>query len=127
MNVEFRLDEKLFRAVLPYKDFWKSDGKISSAAFKGRTIEGEIEGVSVTRDGGRCLKEVLDFMKLNFKGNFISVLVSQCYEVNAHIEYLPEPDNEFHSEIHGCKGKKKLTDGQAKRLAKCANIEYLQK
>ena len=32
--IPFDNSEVLYRAVLPFKDFWKEDGTVSSAAFK---------------------------------------------------------------------------------------------
>jgi hypothetical protein len=121
MNAEFCDNELLFRAVWPpdVNDmYWKDNGKLSSAAFMDKN------GVSVTRDGGRPLEKVVEYMKTTFSGYIVSLKVFQCYEVDSYVKYLPEPDNDYHSEIHGSKDKVILSKGQARRLAAFAKIEY---
>lgn len=120
MNADFDDNECLFRAVLPIEVFWK-DGRPSSAAFKDKN------GLSVDRDGGRNTSEAIECVKNNLQGNIVSLLVLQCKDINAYVTYVPIKDNPFHSEIHGNIEKRKLSDSQAKKLAKCCKIEYCYK
>ena len=115
MDASFSRDEQLYRAVLPKDMFWEADGTVSSAAFSDRN------GLSVDRGDYRADKEVIKKMMDNgLKGAIIKVTVGNCEDVSACVQYMPIPDNIYHSEIHGTKEKKYLTRGQRKKLAAMA-------
>ena len=109
--MEFEKEEKLFRVIRPGSMFWKSEGKLSSAAFKDKN------GLSVSLLENR----------LKDKGAVVSVKVRQCEKINAVVRYLPieyeKERNPYHSEIHGSTDKKPLTGSQARALADEAIIE----
>lgn len=117
----FSDSEKLYRAVFPatrFPNFWKKNGKVSSAAFKKR------DGLSVERGNFQTDKDVIEEMRRFFSGNLISVTVRQCKYVNAVVKYLPTDRSIYHSEIHSSDDNVLLTERQAKYLADLAVIEY---
>lgn len=121
MDSHFENDEKLYRAVFPetkMPNFWKKNGKLSSAALKKK------DGLSVERGYYRKDEDVLADMKKSFQGNVVSVTVGQCRDVSAVVSYLPSERSKYHSEIHSSETKLRLTDSQAYRLSDVAIIEY---
>lgn len=121
MNDIFSDSEKLYRAVFPatcFPNFWKKNGKVSSAAFKKKG------GLSVERGNFRSDKNVIEEMRKFFSGNIISVTARQCRDVHAVVKYLPTNRSIYHSEIHSSDEKMLLTEHQAKYLADSAVIEY---
>lgn len=121
MDENFKDDELLLRAVLPPTEkpsFWKSNGKISSAALKDK------RGLSVNRTAHLSLGEAVRFTASRLRGPIVSISVRSCKYVKALIIYLPSSDNDFHSEIHGSKEQKILSDEQALILARQARLEY---
>lgn len=120
MNVEFKDDEKLYRAVYPPENksiFWKMDGTLSSAAFK------DPHGLSVERGNYRSDSDVIADMKKYFTGCIVSVFVEQCRIVNAYVEYKPTDRSVYHSEIHRNKEILLLSSSQCKFLSEHAKIE----
>ncbi len=119
MTEQFDELEKLYRAVYPPEImpmFWKENGEISSAAFKDK------KGLSVERAGHREDKEVLANMRMYFYGLIISILASDCTACGAVLRYLPSGRSIYHSEIHGSKERKLLSQSQCKYLAKTARV-----
>lgn len=104
--MEFEKEEKLFRVIRPGSMFWKSEGKLSSAAFKDKN------GLSVDRAMGRADEAAVSLLenRLKDKGAVVSVKVRQCEKINAVVRYLPieyeKERNPYHSEIHGSTDKK---------------------
>lgn len=114
MDQNFVDDEGLFRAVRPYSPkslYWKDDGTISSAALK------DSHGLSVDRDGGREMDDVISSMKLRFSGVIARFTVGNCRDVGALVQYRPSVSNEFHCEVHGSDTKLELSNSQAHKLA----------
>lgn len=97
--------------------FWKADGSVSSAAFKKK------DGLSVTCTNITDLAKSIVFMVEKYTGKIISVTAQDCESVNAVLLYLPSKTNNYHSEIHGSKERKQLSEYQAKILAKQAIIQ----
>ena len=123
MNQQFEAAEKLYRAVyLPtvVKMFWKENGTLSSAAFADK------RGLSVDRGYGRTDEEVVEDILKRLYGYIFSVLVEQCWNVNADVSYLPSKKNIYHSEIHGSKDSKLLNKHQRRYLALSAQLVYSQ-
>lgn len=119
MSQNFADEEGLFRAVWPYSinpSYWESENKISSAALKDKN------GLSVDRDGGRNLDEVITTMRKNFIGVIAKFLVKDCIDVSAVVMYLPSKENKYHCEIHGNGDKKELSSSQARRLSRKLQI-----
>ncbi len=119
MTERFEADEKLYRAVFPpdiMPIFWKENGEISSAVFKDKN------GLSVERAGNRAEDTVLLDMSLYFEGAIVRVLAGDCTACGAVIKYLPTKRSVYHSEIHGSKERKLLSQSQCKYLAKIASI-----
>lgn len=116
MDNTFCNDEKLYRAVLPLEMFWKSNGKLTSAAFKDR------HGLSVERGYYRKDDVVVENIRKNLTGSIISVNVGQCRSTDALVRYLPSKNNQYHSEIHKSENEKLLSAKQCKYLAERADI-----
>lgn len=116
MDSIFQPTESLLRAVRPGGMYWKSNGSLSSAAFKDKA------GLSVDRTGDRSLNDAVAFIRAHLKGTVVYVTVPECETANVKLFYLPLPDNEFHSEIHRDETRAELTTSQAKRLAAIAHI-----
>ncbi len=115
MDDRFQDDEKLYRAVLPTGMYWKEDGSLSSAAFDDKA------GLSVDRGYYRTDEEASAFMRKSGKrGSIFRFLVRDCREKEIVVKYIPLPDNEFHSEVHGSEEKPKLTRSQCRHLARVA-------
>ena len=113
MDDFFESDESLYRAVFPperMRMFWKSDGTITSAALKDK------KGLSVERGYYRSDQEVMIDMRKSFIGRIISLSVGQCRAVGALVIYLPG-NSIYHSEIHGSKNQKILSNHQSHVLA----------
>ena len=122
MSKDFYDSELLFRAILPNPVFWKSDGSLSSAAFKIRSGE---NGLSVDRQMNRSIDECIAFISQTLQGSIVSVSVSDVHTYGAEVVYDPiEGHNEFHSLIIRNDATKRLTPGQAKNLASIAQIRY---
>lgn len=87
-------DEYLYRGIIDINwDF--NNNRPSSAAFK------DSKGVSVDRDARRKEKDCVDF--LNSKKDFFAICKVQAKDIkqrNAIINYLPNENNIYHSEIH---------------------------
>jgi len=123
MDANFQDNELLYRSIKPDVTFWKESGILSSAAFK------DSKGLSVDRAAGRCKPLCVEFLLSRFPQSCVaSVKVEMCKEVDALVKYAPidceSEKNEYHSEIHKSESVCKLTDGQAKKLARLATIEY---
>lgn len=113
--------EKLYRAIWPRTkkpNFWKSNGKISSAALK------DPKGLSVDRTGRRSEAEALRQVKDNFTGSVVSITISDCQNVKATVFPMPSKKNRYHCEIHGNENVPEMSDSQCRGLAKNARIEY---
>jgi hypothetical protein len=111
---------KFFVAVIPLPATrfpGEPDGTVSSAAFY------DPNGLSVTRGYHRNNDIVITYMKENFVGRVLSVLVQDCKDANAYVKYCPSKTNRYHSEIHGSKDRVLLSQAQRKKLAKAAIIE----
>ena len=104
MDNNFDGGEALYRAVLPSSSYIKEDGSISSGAFKDK------KGLSVDRGNYRSDREVVDNMKHRLNGRIAKFYVQDCYDVEAVPMYLPEEDDEFHSEIHKSSSEIRLSD-----------------
>jgi len=77
--------ETLYRAVRPWKRFWKKNGKISPAAFKDES------GLSIDRDGDRKEQKVIDdFRKRKFEGTLVSVGADKCKEIDIYLKPMPQ-------------------------------------
>ena len=100
--------------------FWKNDGSLSSAAFADR------RGLSVDRGDFRDDERVINDMRKRFDGCIVSVLVEQCWEVDAKVVYCPSKNNPYHSEIHGSNEVALLNKHQRRFLANNAKLEYNQ-
>ena len=119
MTEQFEITEKLYRAVYPPEImpmFWKENGRLSSAAFKDKN------GLSVERGDFRQDKDVIENMYLYFYGAIIQLLVKDCIECNAVLKYLPTQRSIYHSEIHGSKERRLLSQSQCKHLADAAIV-----
>ena len=119
MTERFELNEKLYRAVYPPEImpmFWKENGELSSAVFKDKN------GLSAERAGGRDENAVVTAMRLFFYGAIFSITAGDCRSCDAIIKYLPTQRSMFHSEIHGSKDRKMLSQSQCKYLAKRATV-----
>ena len=122
MDALFEPAEKLYRAVYPNSMFWKSNGKVSSAAFLSRH-----GGCSVDRGDYRDDDIVVrDMQSRNFKGSIIAVTVQDCWDTLAMPLYAPSRTNIYHSEIHGNIEREQLTAGQRKHLANSAVIVSIE-
>lgn len=118
MDAHFDPAEKLYRAVYPAPMFWKSNSKVSSAAFLSRR-----GGCSVDRGNYRDDEDViLDMRSRNFKGSIITVNVQDCLDISALPVYAPSQTNIYHSEIHRDNEHEQLTAGQRKHLANSAVV-----
>ena len=121
MNLIFRDDEKLYRAVYP-KDrkpnFWTKKGNLASAAFKDK------KGLSVFRTADRSNNEALEEIKTKLQGYIYSFTFEQCKEVNACVVSLPSTISDYHSEVHGSETEIILTSEQALYLSRKAVMEY---
>jgi len=116
--MEFDNDERLYRAVLPEGFFWRHDGTLTSAALKDR------KGLSTDRQMKRPYEDCIDFMRKRLCGSIVSVSCENCLEVKAMMQYDPREDNGFHTLILHDAEKMQLTNGQAKRLAELARIDF---
>lgn len=119
MESNYEDDEKLYRAVRPAPVYWKDDGTLSSAAFKDKN------GLSTDRERGRKKSDCISFMQSRkFEGSIVSVCAKMCKEVNAFLNYLPQDDNPYHTQIQNTETALVLTPRQAKLLAHNATMEY---
>ncbi len=117
----FKDDELLLRAVYPANqrpDFWKTNGKLSSAALKDRN------GLSVERTYDRSLEESIGYMLGHLSGNVAIITQEVCKSVNAVVVYLPSVTNKYHCEIHGSASRKVLNENQARTIAQSARLMY---
>lgn len=121
MDETFDDREQLLRAVFPANrrpDFWRRDGRLSSAALKDKN------GLSVDRTYDRTMDEAVNAMIKRLQGFIVSITVQDCNAVEACIKYKPSHANPYHSEIHGSSSEVMLSDVQALRLASSATIQY---
>ena len=119
MDNTFQKDEKLYRAVFPPEHsnmYWKSDGRVSSAAFS------DPKGLSVERGFYRKDSEVVLDMSKMFIGRIISITVEDCMNNNVKVIYCPTNISCYHSELHGY-NKIQLSRHQRHQLALVAKIE----
>jgi len=116
--MEFENDERLYRAVLPGSIFWRHDGTLTSAALKDR------KGLSTDRQMRRPHEDCIEFMRKRLRGSIVSVSCENCEEAKAIVQYDKKDDNVFHTLILPDADKLQLTNGQAKRLAVWARIDY---
>lgn len=107
-------DEKLYRAVKPEGIFIKENGSISSAAFKSSN------GCSVDRGDFRHDTDAASFMKLKLEGDVYKFKVGDCNTKDIFIQYDPQPDDKYHSNLFKNEKKERLTGGQCKYLANIA-------
>lgn len=93
-------EEKLYRAIFSYSNWWKPEkNRPSSAAFKDN--EG---GVSVDRDAKRPEYSVINSFKKRFDilrlKAIVNLTTGKCREIGAYPIYKPSNTNIYHSEIH---------------------------
>lgn len=118
-------NEKLYRAIKRSKPSWLDLGKPSSAMFK------DDDGVSVDRDGGRNLSEVIDFMETGiFKKRLKGVCCLNakeciCEPVNAYVCADATEGNPYHALIFSNENKEGLSSIQALQLADLCELVYL--
>lgn len=117
-SIDFDDEEQLLRAVYPpeiNKFLWRKDGTLSSAALKDRN------GLSVNRTFSNPVSCIIGIMRSKgLNGPIFSLTVLKCKEVSAVLQYLPTKQDNTHTEIHGSKTQKILTDKQSKELARSA-------
>ncbi|MCR5807768.1 MAG: hypothetical protein K6G68_12150 [Oscillospiraceae bacterium] len=118
-------DEELFRRIPSNPNMWRdhSTGQISSAAFK------DSQGCSVDRKGNRDSNEIVMMFSQRFTDiDAVAVVtVQNCTEVEAIVLEKPEPDNEYHCEIHRDVNTAQLTKGQLKRLVEKVHVIMINK
>lgn len=112
-------EENLYRAVYPNNMFWRTDGTVTSAAFKSNN-----GGCSVERSYNRDENQIINTMKNEFTGSIVSVKVKHCKNVSAYVKYKPSTRSKYHSEICGSKEVDSLSAGQRKKIAKNAVVVY---
>ena len=117
--IPFSNSEILYRAVLPFKDFWKEDGTLSSGAFK------DSNGLSTDRSLNRPPDICISYLDMHQTkpGGIVSFSVGICSIKDIMLIHDPVTDNDYHTLVLGSETKKVLTQGQAKHLAKNAQIE----
>lgn len=77
MSGQINNTEHICRAIHPYKDFIKENGRISSAAFKDR------KGLSVEQGLGRADKDVVAHIRQSkLQGKVAKIPVDVCNEAN---------------------------------------------
>lgn len=121
MSKEFVENEKLYRAVRKKPSFIKSDGTITSAAFK-HTGKGS-NGLSVDRQMGRTNDDSIEFMKRNLEGVITSVRVKECIDNEIFMQYSPSKNNSFHTELYANNELEKLTSNQIMKLVENCIVE----
>lgn len=83
-NSEILENESLYRAIRPWKRYWKRRGVLSPAAFKDKN------GLSLDRCGDRDEQKVIDDFRIRkFDGTIISLNASEFRSVNVFLK--PEP------------------------------------
>jgi len=119
-------DEKLYRRVIINPNNWdEEENRPSSAVFK------DSNGTSVDRAGERTEQQVID----NFKNNYdlkaiVNVKAGFCRESNTYPIYTPYPpatENIYHAEIHDSNTEKQISKSKARKLAKNAEINWINK
>ena len=117
MNNEFELEERLYRAVVPNDIYIKSDGSISSAAFKCSN------GCSVDRGNGRTDEEAANFLRTKLMGNIYGFKVEECIKKDIFIRFEPvEDEDPYHCGLYKNSTLEKMTNGQCKHLAMVAYL-----
>lgn len=122
MTADFNPEEKLVRACFP--SWIKRNGKVTTAAFTPREIDGKLEGISVTRTYTRTLDETVSDMKPQFRPNspFAYIAVSACQKIGVYIKYSPSKVSEYHSELYSQAPDVPLTPEERKDLADAAVV-----
>jgi hypothetical protein len=109
----FADEESLYRVISPVESLWDEEkNKPSSGAFKNK------EGLSVDRQGNRSQEQAIATL-CKKKGEIkciVSFSYSQCRIIDLHVRYAPEPQNEFHSEIHDSLTKVPISGSKIKKL-----------
>lgn len=127
-NDSFSDSEKLYRAI--NQNWWSERwDRPTSMAFKSRIVNGNLEGISVDRQGDRkILDDVIYNFRLSLKNPFkaiVSVTVDQCKSVQTHPKYCPTDNNKYHSEIHEDNKKGIRKKRIARDLSKMVKIERM--
>lgn len=91
-------------------NFWKANGKLTSAAFKDKN------GLSVSRLFDRSLDKAIEDMKSYLQGSIFGFDYELVLKIDAILVYLPKKDI-YHYELHGSKKDKILNPDQALTLA----------
>jgi len=115
LSEEFDEDEYFYRAI-PTEQWIHDEDRPSSAAFRPST-----PGCSVDRSAKRTVQEAKRVLlqMIHSAEQVVTIEKKQCDEEEIYAEYLPIPNNEFHSELFNSKEeKKRLTKTQTKRLVK---------
>lgn len=124
MDIEVKENENLYRAVKRSNpDYIIGKNKVSSAMFKDE------DGVSVSRDGERSEKEVINsFKDSNFWSKRLKAIGKitnkDCQDINLYVIEDPSQNDKYHSLIFGDKNKKSVTNIQALRLSDKCTIVY---
>lgn len=79
----------VYRALAPWKEFERSDGTISPAAFKDE------KGASVEIGEGRTDLNVVNSMRKYLKGNIAKIKIDICEDANVEI-FNDHSDNKYH-------------------------------
>lgn len=108
-------EEKLYRAVKPEGMYIKEDGSISSAAFKSSN------GCSVDRGDYRDDVEAANFMKQKLQGDVYKFRVMDCNIKQIFMQYDPQANDEFHTNLFKNCSLEKMTSAQCKYLASVAS------
>lgn len=119
--MQFDANEKFYRAVKPEGIYIKSDGSISSAAFK------DSNGCSVDYGCGRTDKEAANFMLKKLSGNVYYFYFNNCLERDIFVNYEPVSEssgdaNPYHCCLYKNSSLERMTSSQCKYLATIANM-----
>lgn len=117
MSTNLKADDFLYRAIkMSIPEQWKVD-RPSSAVFK------DSKGISVDVEDGRSLDEVTDLFQKRFELKaLLRLSVSDCIDLGLFAHRVALPDNAHHAEIHRTQTIISLTQGQARRLVKLAEV-----
>jgi len=116
-NSNIKDSENLYRAVRPWKLFWREKKKkLATAAFV------DAKGLSVDRDGERELNEVVsDFKNRKLEGSLVSGVAKDCKEIGTHLEAKPTK-NIYHALILDSPTKLEISPEKREKLVEIFKV-----
>ena len=122
LSSDIKDEEHLYRVVKRSRPDCMINKRVSPGLFK------EKDGVSVDRDGGRTLDEIISFITSNTFGKrakgIVELSAGDCFSIEVNISSDPSDNNPYHANMWLDMTDENKYNLQALRLADMCNVVF---